>query len=310
MFSINKKPFGTKTAYVLKNEKTQEYAEIVPSCGAIVNALVFNNGTNTYNVIDGFKDTNDFKTNNCTSFKSNILFPYPNRLEGGKYSFRNKNYQLPITFEAENNSIHGLIYEEAFSVKNTCSNENEACIDLSYSSNGTDGYPFVFSIEVSYIFSDKGLKITTEIKNTGNEDFPFGFGWHHYFKVGDTVNNAILAFPAKTYLEVNDKMIPNGSEKSFHEFNSKTLIKETNLDTCFFIGDQGNITIALKEGNNTISLEYSSTEFPYLQVYTPAHRQTIAIEPMTCAPNAFNNKLGLKHLSSGASSLNTFSINK
>jgi len=310
MFSINDKAFGSGKAYILKNEKTGEYAEIVPECGAILNALVFNNGKEYYNVIDGFADVADFKEKNNTSFKSNILFPYPNRMKGGSYSFQDKPYQLPITFEAENNSIHGLVYDQEFSVKNTCSGEDKSCIDLVYESKGFDGYPFSFILEVSYIFSERGLDISTEIINNGDSDFPFGFGWHHYFKVSEKVDTSILQFPANTLLEVDEKMIPNGSEKPYNEFKTEKQIAETNLDTCFFIGNQGEVTISLTSGSNSLKLQYNSKEFPYLQVYTPPHRETIAIEPMTCAPNAFNNKLGLKHLSSGARSANTFSLYK
>ncbi|MBP7939993.1 MAG: hypothetical protein KAZ20_02525, partial [Sediminibacterium sp.] len=34
--------------------------------------------------------------------------------------------------------------------------------------------------------------------------------------------------------------------------------------------------------------------YPYLQLYTPVDRQSIAIENLSGAPNCFNNKMGLQ----------------
>jgi len=42
-----------------------------------------------------------------------------------------------------------------------------------------------------------------------------------------------------------------------------------------------------------ICQETGKYKYNFLQVYTPPHRKSIAIEPMTCAPNAFNNEQGL-----------------
>jgi Galactose mutarotase and related enzymes len=39
--------------------------------------------------------------------------------------------------------------------------------------------------------------------------------------------------------------------------------------------------------------------YPYLQVYTPPHRQSIAIENLSAAPDVFNNRMGLIELEPG-----------
>jgi len=41
---------------------------------------------------------------------------------------------------------------------------------------------------------------------------------------------------------------------------------------------------------------YPDRAYPYLQVYTPPHRKSIAIENLSSAPDAFNNKIGLIEL--------------
>ena len=43
-----------------------------------------------------------------------------------------------------------------------------------------------------------------------------------------------------------------------------------------------------------VSVEFHpERSYPYLQVYTPDHRQSIAIENLSAAPDAFNNRMGL-----------------
>jgi galactose mutarotase-like enzyme len=59
-----------------------------------------------YNVIDGFASDADFIANNSSSFKSNILCPFPNRIQKGHTHLKNKQYTLPINFESEQNAIH------------------------------------------------------------------------------------------------------------------------------------------------------------------------------------------------------------
>lgn len=112
------------------------------------------------------------------------------------------------------------------------------------------------------------------------------------------IDTAIFNFPSVSLLQVDKQMIPNGEITSYSEFAQPRIIGSTQLDTCFFLGDQGLAHLVLEENATGIklALSYDTKDFPYLQVYTPPHRKTIAIEPMTCAPDVFNNHKGIKTL--------------
>jgi aldose 1-epimerase len=184
MFTVKKEAFGSTCSYHLVNINNEEYVVIVPSCGAIVNAWFVKTQNGFINIIDGFEDDLDFEQRNGTSFKSNLLFPFPNRVKDGAYSFKNTTYQLPLNFPQENNAIHGLVYDQEFKVLQTQEDVHEARIVLQLDVESREGFPFPFSLKITYIFSETGLQMTSEVENTGEEEFPFGLGWHHYLKVG------------------------------------------------------------------------------------------------------------------------------
>lgn len=310
MFVIKKEAFGTSSSYHLVNTNTKEYVVIVPSCGAIANAWYVSTPNGLVNVIDGFVDDQDFKLNNGTSFKSNFLFPFPNRIRDGLYAFQHTRHQLPLNFPQENNTIHGLVYDQEFELLGTQEDIHEAKIVLQLDAKPFEGFPFTFCLKITYVFSKTGLQMTSEIVNTGKDEFPFGLGWHHYFKVGQLIDTAVFNFPSVSLLQVDQQMIPYGEITNYREFTLPKTISDTQLDTCFFLGDQGMVDLILEEKATGIklALHYNTQDFPYLQVYTPPHRKTIAIEPMTCAPDVFNNHKGLKTLKPKEVFLSAFEV--
>ncbi len=273
MHSIQKVPFGNTVAYRLVNEKTGVYAEIVPSLGGILNAFVINTKKESFSIIDGFKDDQDFLVNNASTFKSNFLFPYPNRVRDGKYDFSENEYQLNLNFPQENNSIHGFVLDKSFKVIDTNEGENSCCISLGYQCDGEQGYPFPFLVMLEYRLSGNSLLLVTSIKNTGKSSLPYGTGWHHYFNLGDKLDALNLSFPSQKLLDVDSQMIPNGAERDYNDFQTSTLIAETALDTCFLVGNQGVVNVMLESPKKELrlTLEYDSSDYPYLQVYTPSH---------------------------------------
>ncbi len=58
----------------------------------------------------------------------------------------------------------------------------------------------------------------------------------------------------------------------------------------------------------TMVMPQIDAPYEYVQLYTAPDRNSIAIEPMTCEPNAFNNKMGLKILAPKESLRSHFTI--
>lgn len=306
MFSIQKVKFGQENAIRLVNTLTQEYAEVLPSLGAVLNDLQWKFGDKLVSIIDGYSDQKEFEENANKVYKSSFLFPFPNRIRDGKYTFESKDYQLQLNQKQENNALHGLVHDKKFTLISSESGAVRSKIVLKYVSTWQEGFPFHFEVTMVYIFSESGLKIESEIENHGKENMPFALGWHHYFSLGREIDVYSLEFPSRKLLEVDEQMIPTGKTERYSEFNSLKEISTTNFDTCFELETKSKAEVKLQHGEIEIKMSFDALLFPYLQIYTPPHRKSIAIEPMTSAPDVFNNLLGLTIL--GEEKRKTFAI--
>ena len=245
------------------------------------------------------------------SCRGQVLLPFPNRIDGGLYVFEGEERQLPITEPATNNAIHGLTRWLAWSpLRKTASG-----VALRQRLYPQDGYPFLLDLQVEYALSDLGLAVTTTATNAGDVALPFGAGYHPYFAVGTpAIDAAILKLPANTYLETNDRLIPTRRvpvEGTDSDFREGRPIGGIRLDACFtdVIPDADGFTrvvLAHPDGSPEITISMDRSH-RFIQVYTgdalpeEDQRRGIAIEPMTCAPNAFNSGDGLRVLAPGES---------
>ena len=222
--------------------------------------------------------------------KNDILFPFPNRLKDGTYQYTGKKYMFPINEVEHHNSIHGFIRDKSFVQKSMRVLRDAVKLDFSHTFHGEPYYPFPFNFEVSYRIQEESFQISFSIKNTGNTKLPMGLGWHPYFVLNG--NESIELPPLKEYI-MDEKYIPNGTVRN--------LVSENFVpDNTFY-----NATFAISEGKKSyyriISqnqvVEIKTTEnFGFLQLYVPPNKKAIAIEPMTCCINSFNNKIGLIEL--------------
>ncbi|MDC8002896.1 hypothetical protein POV27_02415 [Aureisphaera galaxeae] len=211
-------------------------------------------------------------------YPSSLLFPFPNRLEDGTFRHEDISYTLPINDPDGNNAIHGCVSNCSFSV----SSVTDTQIHLDYDHNPNGSFPFAFKMEVSYAFSEKGMTLSFHVINLGNKSFPFGLGWHPYFTMEDK-HSEILFASNKTY-HTNGRMIPTDAKDIVR--NSITL-NNKELDTAFNLL-QPEVRLKTKE----YDLSITTQGLEYLQLFIPDDRKSIAIEPMTCIANSFNNGVG------------------
>ena len=247
-------------------------------------------------IIDGISNDPSGLEDYRKTFKSSVLFPFPNRIDEGKYSFDGNSYALNCN-DPLNNAIHGLLYDRAFALIDKKADHEMARMEFKYSSDGQlTGYPFLFDLFLCYSFDNSGdLKIEFTIHNTGKSDLPFGMGWHPYFRVKD-LNSTVINMPVEDTFEVTEKMIP--IEREAASLESKFTVSNLKFDDAYTL-KKG--ICALETENYVLEMEFDKTAEAYLQVYTPPHRRSIALEPMTCLANAFNNGIGLEMLSPGDS---------
>ena len=86
--------------------------------------------------------------------------------------------------------------------------------------------------------------------------------------------------------------MPTGTIIDDTRFKEGTLLKDIFLDNCFHLSDEGQHSCILKNEIAQITI-LPDASYPYLQIYTPPNKTSIAIENLSGAPDCFNNGLGL-----------------
>lgn len=301
-----------RTIYLI-DELLKTKVEILTT-GAILNSFFVKNENHFMNIIDGFELEN-FETQLISnSFKSAKLCPFVGRLESSTFNFGQEEYSIQ-KFQLNNLPIHGLLFDSNFDIVEINSNNEKAEVKLItqyYKAN--DGFPFKFTCIITYsLLENNKLVIHTEIKNDDIKLLPLTDGWHHYFSFGKNINSLLLEFQSKNLFELNELLLPTGKKKKFEEFGSLKKIEHTRFDDCFELNfAECQPLCVLRDTEKRIQIEiHPSESYPYLQIFTPDHRNSIALEVMSSLPNAFNNGIGLKVLEPQESVIFTtqFSIN-
>lgn len=256
----------------------------------------------------------------CDACRGAALLPWPNRIQDGRYEFKGQTYQTALTEPSRHNAIHGL----ARWVSWTAGDHRPDQVTMALALHPQDGYPFSLALEIEYRLDASGLTVRTTATNNGSTPLPYGAGHHPYFTVGtDRIDEAMLRIPALMRLEADDRLIPTGRlvpiEATPYDFLELRAIGDLHMDTAFanLIADaDGVIRVYLQApaGDPKLTLWMDATH-AYLMVFTgdalpdPARRRrSIAIEPMTCAPNAFRTGDGLRVLEPGASMVSSWGI--
>ncbi|MGI9531111.1 aldose 1-epimerase [Lutimonas sp.] len=267
--------------------------KIYPNLGASLQEL----RVHKRDIIDGISNDQDGIEDYAVSYKSSILFPFPNRIEDGMYQYKGNNYQFPINEKPLNNALHGLVFNKSFKLKDKSVGQDGVSLSFSYTSTGQEyGFPFCFELIIIYDIKNTGdLTVTFEVENNGDTSFPMGMGWHPYFTATD-LKTSELSFTSLEYYECNERNLPINTVKS--GFEKSFEIEENSFDDACSLE---HATCKFKTSEYQIELTFDYATGTYLQFYTPPHRKNIAIEPMTSIANSFNNKIGFKEIHSGES---------
>jgi aldose 1-epimerase len=276
---------------------------ILPELGALLHEFSIPLGNRRIQVINSYKNLADYNEN-AAFYKSAKLSPFVCRISEGKYEFENIRYEFQNKFN-DGSAIHGLLADKPFTVLEKSNRDDEAFILLEYYYEKQDpAYPFEYSITVKYTLKTGGrLYLDTTVKNLSSQRIPMADGWHPYFSLEGEVNDWLLSFHSREKLAFNEKLIPLGHTVDAPDFYSPKLIGEEFFDNCFLLEpDSGVPAATLENPANGLHLSfYPDRNYPFLQIYTPPDRKSIAIENLSSAPDAYNNGLGLIILEPGDS---------
>jgi len=274
----------------LKNSVTGDYARIDSHVGASLIEL----NLSGLSLID-LPGSSKYPLENNPYHPSALLAPWVNRVRNGNYSFKGKNYQLPINEPALGNAIHGLLAGKPFEINH----QNTTSVTLKYEYKGEEkNYPFPFTFYYTYSLEDTGgLSVTLKAINTGTGPLPFACGWHPYFRFPDTtVEDLEIKFKPICRFLSDSQMIPLKEEnlggKNHFKFNQDKIDHVFRLEAHEIHRTE---FIDCKH-QKTLILEQSSIQFPFLVVFQPEGYNSVAIEPMTANTDAFNTGDGLLEL--------------
>jgi aldose 1-epimerase len=257
-------------------------------------------------VLDGFSVDEP-----SSAGRGQVLAPWPNRLDGGRYAFDGRPGAAAIDEPELGNAIHGLVRWLPWQL----ASKSDQALALECVLHPQPAYPWRIELGLEYRLAGDGLEVVARAANASLEAAPFGIGFHPYLTMGIPVDDVRLTIPASRRVTTDDRALPVGEEDVAHtefDFTVGRRVGATRLDTCFTDlarGSDGRSRARLELASGERGVEIWADEgFGYLQAYTgdtlePAsrRRQAIAIEPMTCPPNAFASGVDVIRLEPGAS---------
>ncbi|MFL6128880.1 MAG: aldose 1-epimerase family protein [Mycobacteriales bacterium] len=263
-------------------------------------------------VLDGYAEDRM-----CDGGRGQLLIPWPNRIADGRYELAGTGYQLALTEPATGNAIHGLTRWSPWRLEQPADGRAIG----SWVLHPQPGYPFRLDCTVTYRLDGAGLSVTMAVVNRADRDAPVGFGAHPYLAAGTgLVDGARLRLPASTRLVTDDRSIPRGRapvDGSEYDFRAERAIGSTALDTAYADLDRdpdGMARVRLSRADGLQVTLWADATFSHLQVYTgetlpePQRRRGLAVEPMSCPPNAFASGDGLRLLAPGGTLAGSWGI--
>jgi aldose 1-epimerase len=235
--------------------------------------------------------------------RGQALMPWPNRLRDGRYDWEGETQQLPLSEPSLGNAIHGLVRWRNWGVLAW----SAARVTFGLRLFPMPGYPFTLGLTVDYELGDAGLRVCARAENLGAQACPYGVGFHPYLTLGRAIDAARLLLPAERFLIADERAIPVSSESvagTPYDFREPREIGSLVLDTCFYElrrDDDGLARVTLADDDAAVTL-WLGEAFSHLMVYTgdtlaaERRRRGLAVEPMSCAPNAFAANAGLLRL--------------
>ena len=245
----------------------------------------------------------------CQSGRGQHLMPWPNRIRDGRYSFAGADQQLALSEPDRRNASHGLTRFAAWHLLD----QDAAAVTVGCRLLRQPGWPGVLDLSIRYALSSAGLTVTVTAQNVGASAVPFGYGAHPYISfAGSPMADVGLAVPADTYLQVDeDRLLPTGTagvSATAFDFRTPQPLGDTSLDTAYTdLGRDadGRWRITVDRGAAGVVTVWGDAALPWVQLFNGKTKPLsdgitgIAVEPMSCPPDAFNSGTDLVVLQPG-----------
>lgn len=242
-------------------------------------------------------------------FRGALLAPWPNRVVDGRYTFDGEAQQLPLSEPDRGHALHGLLAWADWQIASA----TEDAVTLTAELAPSAGYPHRIVVECTYALSDDGLTTSVSAWSLSGRA-PYGVSAHPYLTAGGaSLDATVLTLPADTFIGTEgDRLLPAGErgvvDAPWPDFREATPIGSAQIDHAFTglrRDADGRATVRL-EAPDSFAVEMTwGPELAWVQVHTAdrpepeLNRAGLAVEPMTCPPDAFNSGEGLVVLEDG-----------
>jgi len=239
-----------------------------------------------------------------------ILHPWANRLGGLSYRVAGTEVTLDpssplVHLEEHGLPIHGvpwsriaweLIAAEPTRLVARLDWEREELLAI---------FPFPHRVELMASLEPSGLTMETTLLAGPHRPVPVTFGFHPYLGLpGLRREHWHLALPAMQRLVLDGQGIPTGAESPFEGFDG--VLGQAAFDDGFALPGEG-LSLSLAGGGLRITVELVAG-YRYTQVFAPADKDYVALEPMTAPANALASGRGLRLVEPGGTFRATFRI--
>jgi len=261
------------------------YVAVVTQSGGALRSLSYDGRP----LIDGFAESEM-----ASGGRGQVLMPWPNRIRDGRYTWHGTEQQLALTEPKRHNASHGLVRWAAWSPVSHTASE----VVLGYRLPAQTGYPWTLDLRISYAVGPAGLTVTQSATNLSGEAAPYASGAHPYLVADGSgrCDGWTMTCPAATRLLTDDeRLLPTvreslvGTELDFRDPRpiGDVVINHALTD----LGPDAAVRLTNPDGEGVVL--WVDAHHTWLQLYTgddtSTPRRSVAVEPMTAPPDAFNS---------------------
>jgi aldose 1-epimerase len=297
MESVQLQRLGDQQIAILRDEQAGTEARVLTSYGFNLYSFRVPVGERVYDLLRAEDHFADHPTRPMGNGNP-LLFPFPNRIRGGKFVWEGRTYELPRN-ERNVHAIHGLVLDKPWearvlprrtAIRGAFRLSKHAPKRVTY-------WPSDFLLEATFELQGTTLKMEFSVTNMGASSLPWGFGIHPYFRLplaqpGDE-RECLVHVPAAALWELEDflptsRILPVPPDLDLRQ---PRRFSELTLDHVYtslaFEGAWCRCWIEDSLLKLRVSLRFDKT-YRELVVYTPPTRDAICLEPYTCVTDAVN----------------------
>ncbi|HUA79096.1 MAG TPA: aldose epimerase [Dyella sp.] len=305
-FSIEKTQWGSHDVVVLRDAQRNRRALVARRGATLVSLEQLIDGA-MRQFVDGYRDAAELDTR--PSSRSAIMAPFANRIDGARYAFEGQMHDMQPGVEGAQRAMrHGFVRGVDFDVVAQRVDAQGAHVTFATSvirPGAFAGYPYAIDLSVTYSLDAGGLSLHVSMRNVGDATAPCFFGWHPYFRVGDTsVDTWELQVPAEALVRMDADNIPLPGTDAYQsldeappslDFRQRKPIGATKID-CAYVqltyDADGRARTHLRDPSSGVRIamwQESGVALVFTaDTITRDVRRSVALEPMESMANAFN----------------------